>query len=193
MNEIRLLPVKLITIPKGGERQADKPPDLLDGPMQTEGLYPPIAVRPDSARQGHYLLISGRDRYHTASKLMKQELIECRVFEDMDDDEARLATQSETICQKNTSDADRLALVSEWHKLYTRKYPGLIGKRASGKSRWKNRESKEDEDNLAAGTKRKAMPARHPESKSNGRGEGTQTFLERALYGDRQEQAGDCS
>ena len=146
MNEIRLLPVKLITIPKGGERQSDKSRDLLDGPMQTEGLYPPIAVRPDSARQGHYLLISGRDRYHTASRLMKQELIECRVFEDMDDDEARLATHSENICQKNASNADRLAVVSEWHKLYTRKYPELIGKRASGKSRWKDRKTKEDED-----------------------------------------------
>ena len=95
MNEIRLLPIKLITIPKGGKRPSDKPPDLLDGPIETEGLYPPIAVRRDPAKQGHYLLISGRDRYRFAAKVMKQELIECRVFKDMDEDEARLATLSE--------------------------------------------------------------------------------------------------
>ena len=69
--------------------------------------------------------------------------------------------------------------MSEWYKLYAKKYPELIGKRASGKSRWKNREAKADKANLAAGTERRPSQ-RDPEPKSKGGGEGPQTFLERA-------------
>ena len=81
--------------------------------------------------------------------------------------------------QNNASNADRLVLVSECYKLYTKKYPELIGKRASGKSRWKNREAKVDKAKLAASTEPKAKPRRDSECKSEG-SERTQTFLERA-------------
>ena len=186
MNELRLLQAKLITIPKGAKKPSDEPPDRLDGPVETEGLYPPIPVRPDPAKQGHYLLISGEDRYHYAAKVLKQESIKCQVFKDMDEDEAQLAALSESVREKNTSNAERLELVGEWYKLYTKKYPELIGKRASGKSRWKNWEAKADESKLDAGIEPKAKPVAPPNS-NRGRAEENADLTRTLLHGERHE------
>jgi hypothetical protein len=178
MNEIRLLPVKLITVPRGGKDRGAQPLGLLDGAIETEALTP-IAVRPDPAREGQYLIISGEDRYHFAAKVLRQEAVKCRVFKDMDEDEAQLAALSETVRPKTIGNAERLELVGKWYKLYSKKYPELIGKRASGNSRWKNRGPKAHEAKPAADTDPKPKPVRAPESKSRGGGEGTQTLLER--------------
>jgi ParB-like chromosome segregation protein Spo0J len=130
MNEIRLLPVKQITIPNGAMERSDKPRELPYDIAETERLTP-IAVRPDLAKQGQYVLISGEDRYYFAAKVLKQESIKCRVFKDMDEEEAQLAALSESVRQKRASNAERLELVRKWYRLYTKKYPESVRKKSS--------------------------------------------------------------
>ena len=72
-----------------------------------------MVVRPDPESPGYYQIVQGRHRYYVVAKMMKEEVIACRVFEDMSEEEAELATLSENACRTNAKPTDRLSDAAE--------------------------------------------------------------------------------
>jgi ParB/RepB/Spo0J family partition protein len=134
MTAVQLIPCKKIRTPKQGRRLAEATLNFLNDSIKMEGMYNPIVVRPDPQKEGHYLIVQGRHRHHVVEKMLKQEVIECRVFEEMDDEVAELASLSENVCRNALQKKERLLLIQRWQELYAQKYPDLIGRRASARA-----------------------------------------------------------
>src|SRR5581483_2483239 len=138
MVEMQLIPCKQIRVPKGA-KLSDTTIQHLHDSIRTEGMYNPIVLRPDPEHPGDYLVVQGKHRLHVKSKLLNEDLIEARVFPDMDAAEADLATMTENACRNAPSGNKRLLLIQQWQEVFRKKYPDLIGKRAGGKARGQQR------------------------------------------------------
>jgi hypothetical protein len=143
MNEMQLIECRKIKSPRGDTlKQATL--QYLEASIRAEGLLNPIVVRPDPEKVGHYLIVAGRHRYHVKSKVLKEDVIEARVFADMGEAEAELATLAENLCRNHLSGAKRTQLIQKWQGLYREKYPELVGKRAGGTARARKAASRPD-------------------------------------------------
>ena len=137
--DITFVEVKKIKSAKSGKKGlAQTILDQLYDSISKEGLFNPIVVRPDPESAGSYKIVQGEHRFYVVSKMMKDEVIACRIFSDMSEEEAELATLTENACRTNAKPNDRLLLIRKWQEVYRRYFPQLEGRKASGNSRWAN-------------------------------------------------------
>jgi hypothetical protein len=129
---------KIIAAKNGKKGLNNNVLDHLHDSISKEGMFNPIVVRPATDKPGFYKIVQGEHRFYVVSKMMKEESIECRIFEDMSDEEAELAALTENSCRTHAKPADRLLTLRKWQEVYRKHFPHLEGKKASGHSRWSN-------------------------------------------------------
>jgi len=83
--------------------------------IKVDGLLIPIAVRPNPDKPGRFILVNGKHRLHAVKKVLKQELIEARVFNDMTAGEAEIARDVEQLWQNPLTPAQHAAAIKRWH------------------------------------------------------------------------------
>lgn len=129
---------KLIDIPdgKGKERSFSKEfATKLANSIQVEGMYEPIILRPSREKPGRFELIAGRHRLHATRNILKLESIEAKVYVDMDDTDAEMASIAENLWRNPLKKAQHLVAVRKWFEHYEAKYPHKVGRgNSSGKS-----------------------------------------------------------
>ena len=131
--------MKKIKAAKSGKKGlANSVLDQMYDSISKEGLLHPIIVRPDRDAPGYYKIVAGGHRFYVVAKMCKDEVIACRIFADMSDEEAELAALSENACRTNAKPADRLLAIRKWQEVYRKYFPHLERKKASGNSRWAN-------------------------------------------------------
>lgn len=92
-----------------------------------QGLIQPIAVWADPEVPGNYVGIDGKHRHHAVYKVLKQQLIECNVFDDMNEAEAHMASVAANLWRSNLSAAQYAASVKVWFDYYAAKNPEKVG------------------------------------------------------------------
>lgn len=136
--DITYVEVKKVRSAKGKQGLATGVIDQLHDSISKEGLFNPIVIRPDPESPGHYLIVQGRHRFYVVAKLMKEDVIAARIFEDMSEEEAELAALTENACRTHAKPQDRLLALRKWQEVYRKHFPFLEGRKASGHSRWAN-------------------------------------------------------
>jgi ParB-like chromosome segregation protein Spo0J len=129
---------KIIAAKSGKKGLNNNVLDLLHDSISKEGLFHPIAVRPAKDKPGFYKIVLGEHRFYVVAKMIKDEAIACRVFTDMSDEQAELAALSENVCRGHAKTTDRLLALRKWQEVYQKHFPQLVGRKASGGSRWSN-------------------------------------------------------
>jgi ParB-like nuclease domain len=135
---ITQIPVRKIKFQGGKKGLTPSVLDLLYDSISKQGLFNAIIVRPDPVSPGYYRIVQGRHRYYVVAHMLKKESIECRIFADMSEEKAELASLSENVCRTNAKPTDRLLALRKWQEVYKKYFPLLEGKKASGHSRWAN-------------------------------------------------------
>ena len=65
--------------------------------LKEEGLYNPIAVRPNPEKSGRYILVQGRHRLYAWFRILKEQMIRATVLPVMDEQDAAMAAAAENI------------------------------------------------------------------------------------------------
>jgi hypothetical protein len=184
MIEPQMILCKKIRIPKGAKLH-DATLQQLEDSIKAEGMYNPIILRPDPEHPGDYLIVQGRHRFTVVSKKLKQELIEAKVFADMDREEADLAAMTENACRHAPNGTKRLLLIQEWQEAFRKKYPDLIGRKASGKASGSSRSRKAEAEATTA-TEAGAGESNngHSDHCSTGEAQATEAVADEAKQGE---------
>ena len=90
----------------------------LAASIRVEGMYNPIAIRPNPDKPGHYFLVQGRHRLYATFKVLKEQSIRCTILDEMDETEHKMAAIAENLWRFDTSKAQRLKAVGAWHEYY---------------------------------------------------------------------------
>jgi ParB family transcriptional regulator, chromosome partitioning protein len=127
--ETVLLNCKLIDIPKMDPLDRTKSEEFartLADSIRTEGMYNAIGVRPNPKVPGRYLIVHGKHRFVAVKKYLKEQVIECKVMTDMDDEEADMAASTENLWRNALSPAQVAHALQKWHAFYLKKNPALV-------------------------------------------------------------------
>lgn len=159
MNETRFLECKRIKFAKDSDkslRTFDKKfATNLAPSIAEQGLIQPIAVWADPAAEGEFIGIDGRHRYYAVHKVLKQQIIACIVFADMNEAEAHMASVAANLWRNNLSPAQYAQSVKVWFEYYAAKNPDKVGS---------NRANPEDREAVEAFAAKSAEVAVTPEA-----------------------------
>ena len=101
--------------------------------LREQGLFNPIAVRPNPAKPGRYLLVQGRHRWWAWFKILKEQMIRATILPDMDDEEAGIAAVAENFWRLNASKIQKIKQTKKWHDYYAKKHGlGVEAKSSDG-------------------------------------------------------------
>lgn len=135
MNETRFIECKKITFAKDTDKNlrtfCKKFACNLAPSIAEQGLIQPIAVWADPATPGEFIGIDGRHRYHAVHKVLKQQLIECNIFADMNEAEAHMASVAANLWRNNLSPAQYTQSIKVWFEYYSAKHPDKVGSNRS--------------------------------------------------------------
>jgi ParB/RepB/Spo0J family partition protein len=134
--ETKFLPVNLLDFPKDGERgfrtfNRDFATQMASS-IDEQGQLQPIQVRPSTTKPGRYIVFDGKHRAYAIRNILKKELIEAKVFEDLDETEAELAGIAANMWRQNLSPAQQASCAKKWFGHYLAKYPEKVGLNRSG-------------------------------------------------------------
>lgn len=128
--EVKAIPCKSIDNPKisAEVRSFNKEfaVQLADS-IKIDGLLIPIAVRPNPDAPGRYILVNGRHKLYAVKQVLKQDLIEARIFADMGDAEAALVRDAEQLWHNPLNAAQHAAALKRWHEHWQNSLPPIDG------------------------------------------------------------------
>nr|WP_257787850.1 ParB N-terminal domain-containing protein [Paludisphaera borealis] len=104
----------------------------LAASIKIEGMHNPIMIRPNPDAAGRYLIVQGRHRLYAKKTVLKEDVIEARVSEDMDETDAEMAMLSENLWRNPLTRAQHFITLRKWSEHYQAKRTGKIGPGATG-------------------------------------------------------------
>ena len=90
--------------------------------LKAEGLYNPIAVRPNPEKPGRYILVQGRHRLYAWFRLLKEKMIRATILTAMDEREAAMAAAAENIWRWDGGKAQKIRALKIWYDYYAEKH-----------------------------------------------------------------------
>jgi len=90
--------------------------------LKEEGLYNPIAVRPNPSKPGRYILVQGRHRLYSWFRILKEKMIRATVLPTMDEQEAAMASAAENIWRYDGGKPQKIKALKIWHDYYAAKH-----------------------------------------------------------------------
>src|SRR5262249_6234956 len=121
--------------------------------IHDDGLIHPPLVRQIEGKPDHYELIAGRHRVVACRDILGWTEIPCRVVaEGADPDEIRSMVIAENLWRHALNPEERIRSLTEWGRMYEKRYPG-----ASGKGAYMKRVSAEKK--AAAASRKAARPS----------------------------------
>ncbi len=127
--ETKLIECKLIDVPKadGRTRSFSKAfATKLAESLKIDGQIHPIMVRPNTAKPGRYILVSGRHRLYGMKDVLKERFIRATVTGDMNDAEAEIAGVVENLWRDPLRPAQHVAAVKMWHAHWLSMQPSHV-------------------------------------------------------------------
>ena len=94
----------------------------LAASLKEEGLYNPIAVRPNPEKPGRYILVQGRHRLYAWFRILKEQTIRTTVLPTMDKETAAMAAIAENLWRFEGRKAQRIKMMGLWHDYHSRRH-----------------------------------------------------------------------
>jgi len=130
-----LVECKLISVPKGGKdvRTFNKEfAQTLAQSIKTEGMHNAIVLRPDPEKPGHYLVIQGRHRLYSVSRVLKEQFIEAKIV-DIDEKQAEFASLSENLWRNPLTKGQHSIALKRWWEYYSKLNPNAKDRTAAAR------------------------------------------------------------
>lgn len=131
--DIKLIECKVIEFPKmteatKGLRAFSKEfAEKLSVTIKKEGMHHAILIRPNPEKEGHYIGVQGRHRHYAKHKVLKEQFIECRIAEDMDDAEAEMAMITENLWRNPLTKGQQTLSIKRWFEHFQKLHPVETG------------------------------------------------------------------
>jgi hypothetical protein len=95
-------------------------------------MYNAIVVRPNAEKPGHFIGVQGRHRHYAKSVVLKEQMIECHVINDMDDEMQEMATIAENLHRSPLTRNQEGQAIKKRHALYLKRNPGAVNAGLAG-------------------------------------------------------------
>src|SRR5690349_3126347 len=92
--ETKIIECKLIDVPKTAADKRTFTKEFairLADSIKIDGQLSPIVVRPNPSTAGRYILVAGRHRLYAIKNVLKEQMIEAKIFDDLDEEDADFA------------------------------------------------------------------------------------------------------
>lgn len=124
--ETRLIECKSVDVPKvdGSVRTFSKEFAVkMADSLRIDGQLSPIVVRPNPLDAARVILIAGKHRLYGMKNVLKEQFIMATIIDDMDEEEAKIASDVENLWRNPLNKAQHAAAVKRWHAHWLAKLP----------------------------------------------------------------------
>lgn len=144
--DVKLIECRLIDVPKSNNELRTFSKEFavnLSDSIKSEGMYNPVAVRPNPASPGRFLLVQGKHRLYAVKSVLKEQFINCTIIADMDDIDAEMAMIAENLWRNPLTRPQHAICLKKWFAHWMTKNPQKVGRGSAGSlAAAKSREAK---------------------------------------------------